>query len=99
MRVFVQGKVVKIGDPREYTSAAGEIRRSVDVYLRNDGDEVAAADRVTVPVDMAPAAVGEVVGYWCDVKAYAGKYGPYVSVRAVERVKVARPASATADPA
>lgn len=98
MKVFVQGRVVKIGDVREYTTSAGEVRRTVDVFLRSGDDEVAAADRITVPVDISPTAAGEAVGYWCQVQAYAGKYGPYLQVRAVERVKVAKPATGT-DPA
>lgn len=83
MKVFITGTVVDVQPIRTYQDRSGNTVSTVDFYLAS-ADPRRAADRVTCSPDLAPTA-GETVGYWCEARAYAGKYGAVLSVRATEK--------------
>lgn len=91
MKVYVTGTVVDV-QHREYIDKFGKTQQTVDVYLRPSNPR-AAADRISTTPDLAPE-VGQDVGYWAEVRAYAGKFGPILSVRAVEKAVAATPDAA-----
>jgi hypothetical protein len=84
MKVFITGTVVDI-QMREYVDKSGVTVKTSDVYLAPSNPR-AAADRITVPVELIPT-VGEIVGYWAEARAYSGKFGPVLSVRATEKAE------------
>lgn len=82
MKVFITGTVVDT-EVRTYTDRNGASQETVDVYLAPENPRY-KAERFSCAPDIAPKK-GEKVGYWAIVTARPGKYGPYLSVRAVER--------------
>lgn len=81
MNVEITGKVVDV-ERRTYVTAEGEARETFDAFLQADNPRY-GADRVSGPVDLAPA-VGQEVRYRASVRARAGARGPWLSVWCVE---------------
>jgi len=87
MRVFITGTVVDV-QSRAYIDKAGVSVETVDVYLKAANPR-AAADRISCTPDLAPQ-LGDEVGYWAEARAYAGKFGAVLSVRAIEKAVVGK---------